>query len=170
MANEVKAALIYVYSGVSIEYVEETNKWRFELRGRERNAESIKQAKEWIDKPEPVKKSSKSFATFKAHMVSRYSFGSLRKERSVVTVTSAAQDFYRGTNTPSAAWIKNEKGERSKESVENIFEISEENAVRWRVYDSLVQEIEKLSKQAANLYTTIKRIDLTPYLDGDENK
>jgi len=169
MSNEIKAVLKLTYDGINIEYLEDLNTWRFELRGRERKAASLKQAKEWIDKPEPVKKPSKSFEAFNAHFVSRYGYGT-KKKRSLVLITSAAQDVYRGTATPSAAWIKNAGGERSKEPVENLFEISEENNKKWNEYDALVASIEKLEKQAANLYESIKRIDLTPYLDGDANK
>jgi len=34
------------YNGIQILYLEDQNKWRFELRGRERKADSLKQAKE----------------------------------------------------------------------------------------------------------------------------
>ena len=63
-SETIKAALTVEYSGITIEYIEDDNKFRFELRGRERKAESLKQAKEWIDKPEPVKKPSKKFERF----------------------------------------------------------------------------------------------------------
>ena len=47
--------LVVTYEGIEIAYIEGSNDWRFELRGRSRRAESLSKAKEFIDK-EPSKK------------------------------------------------------------------------------------------------------------------
>lgn len=168
--SEIKAAFTLEYQGTTIEYIEADNKFRFELRGRERKAESLKQAKEWIDKPEPAKKSSKPFKRFEALFSGAWS-GHDKINRKVVTVTSAAQDTHRGTNTPSAAWILRDGGDnRSKEPVEKLFEINDANTKKWEEYDTLVGEAARLTKKAEALVKTMKRIDLTAYFDGDENK
>jgi len=171
MSEKLKVAFTVTYQDIKIEYLEDVNKWRFELRGRERKAESLTQAKEWIDKPEPAKKASKTFKRFEALFCKGWnSYGTLghdKKDRIVVTVTSAAHDVYRNTNTPSAAWILN-AGERSKEAVEKLFEISDENTQKWERFDALSAQIENLKKEAEKLLKSIKRIDLTGYLDEKE--
>jgi hypothetical protein len=171
MSEELKVGLTLEYGGVKIEYLEDANKWRFELRGRERKAESLQQAKEWIDKPEPTRKPSKTFKRFEALFSGGWtSYGSLghaKENRVVVTVTSAASDVFRGTNTPSAAWILKGK-ERSKEAVGKLFEISQENSEKWKKFDAYKEEIARLEKEATALLKSIKNIDLTGYLDGEE--
>ena len=53
-----------VYQDIAIEYDEQSNAWKFELRGRSRGADSLAKAKEAIDK-EPVEK-RKPFPKFEA--------------------------------------------------------------------------------------------------------
>lgn len=169
MLTELKVGLTTTYNGIVIEYLEDQNKWRFELRGRERKADSLMQVKEWIDKPEPVKKSTKAFKRFEALFAGGWSNSYKKEDRRIVQVTSAAQDMYRGSNVPNAAWIL-KNGERSKESVEKLFEISEANTEKWAQYDATMETVFRLTKQAETLIKSMKRIDLTVYLDGDENK
>ena len=65
MANDMKV----FHDGVEIEYRESDNQWFFELRGRERKADSLKAAKEAIDKPEP--KPKKKFEPIAGWMTER---------------------------------------------------------------------------------------------------
>jgi hypothetical protein len=39
------------HDDITITYDEKDNRWHFELRGRQRSAESLAKAKEFIDKP-----------------------------------------------------------------------------------------------------------------------
>ena len=86
----------------------------------------------------------------------------------VVVVTSVAQDTYRNTNIPCVAWITN-KGERSKVSVENLLEISQDTKNKLAEGNALVAEVERLKKKAEAIFKSIKRVDLSKYVDnGDE--
>ncbi|HXQ38129.1 MAG TPA: hypothetical protein VN843_29260 [Anaerolineales bacterium] len=162
-----KAPLVE-YGGIQILYLEDVNKWRFELRGRERKADSLKQAKEWIDKPEPVKKASKPFERFEAYLDSTDYYGTKRTVE-VVTVTSVAQDTYRGTNIPCVAWIVRQNKERTKVNVEKLFEISEGTKQKLKSVNELFTEAETVKKRAEAVFKSIKRVDLSEYVDnGDE--
>lgn len=156
------------YTGVQILYLEDSNKWRFELRGRERKADSLKQAKEWIDKPAPVKKASKSFERFECYQMDRfYGYGDQQLKVEVVTVTSVAQDTYRGTNC--VAWITNKNGERSKANVDVLFEISEETKKKIAEFNATIKMMTALKEQNAKVLKSVKRVNLEKYVDnGDE--
>jgi hypothetical protein len=58
------AALTVTYHDIEITYREWENDWSFVLRGRERTAPSLKEAKETIDRPAPKK--GKPFQKFEA--------------------------------------------------------------------------------------------------------
>lgn len=169
--DEIKpGAPLVEYKGIQILYLEEPNKWRFELRGRERKAESLKQAKEWIDKPEPVKKSTKSFERFQCYLKDRFfSYGDGKIKVQVVTVTSVAEDDYRRGNLPQVAWITSEKSERSKQNVENLLVIDDDTKKKITEYNAVMETIERLKKEAERVLKSIKRVSLEKYVDnGDE--
>jgi len=167
--SELKVAVTIQYSGVAVEYLEDLNKWRFELRGRERNAESLTQAKEWIDKPEPEKKASKNFKRFDVVHAGRYS-GPHKRNRSVVTVTSIASDRYRNeANNPSTAWVLKANGERAKEGVYTLYPIHETNTKKWEEYDRLTVEGERIEAEKQKVLNSIETLDLKPYLLAEES-
>ena len=169
MATEIKAALTIVHDNITIEYIEADNVFRFELRGRERKAESLTQAKEWIDKPAPVKKPTKKFERFQVVFSGGY-MGYHKRSRSVVTVTSVAEDrYHHDKNNPSAAWVLKAGGERSKESVTHLYPIHPTNTARWGEYDRLISEKERIEKEAEHVLKSIQILDLKPYLLEEES-
>lgn len=165
------AAPFVEYTGVQILYLEDSNKWRFELRGRERKADSLKQAKEWIDKPAPVKKASKAFERFQCYKhADRWGYGDKENKVAVVTVTSVGLDMFRNTNIPCTAWIiEGDNNERSKVNVEVLFEISDDTKKKLADSNALIREAEALKKKADAIFKSIKRVNLEKYVDnGDE--
>lgn len=170
--NEIKAAFTVAYRDVTIEYLEDENKFRFELRGRERKAESLKQAKEWIDKPKPMKKAAKNFKPIQVVFADgTYSDNRYHKKyRKVVTVTSVPADRFRNeANNPSHAWVSHEDNTRSKERSHNLYLIHDTNAKRWEEYDRLVVEGERIEEQKKQVLKTLEAIDLKPYLLPEES-
>ncbi len=172
MSDKIELGAPFVeYSGIQILYLEDTNKWRFELRGRERKADSLKQAKEWIDKPEPVKKASKSFERFECYrVIVQWGYGDLEHKVVIVTVTSVGLDMYRGTNLPCTAWIlEGASKERSKVNVDILLEITEDTKKKLADSNALIKEAEALRKKAEVIFKSIKRVNLGKYVDnGDE--
>lgn len=129
-----------VYGGIEITYDERENVWRFELRGRERSAESLAKAKETIDKPEPNKKAN----TFERRKAYFREYGSFK----VVEVTSVAEPGYRSGDV---FWILNGKN-RSKEAGYKLWEYSAENT-------ATVEQIKSLENQVKNLNEQIKKLE-----------
>ena len=105
--------LVVTYEGIEIAYIEGSNDWRFELRGRSRRAESLSKAKEFIDK-EPSKK--KPFEPFSALVVTRYDNGDFRQ----VQVTSCAgPSRYKGAELE---WWISDNGRREKKAGSDLIE------------------------------------------------
>lgn len=121
------------YGGIKITYDERSNKWMFELRGRERSAESLAKAKEAIDKPEP--KDKKPFTKFEAWFLRMYGCEAKR-----VTVTSVADSTWRdGVHL----WVVDGKG-RSKESASDLYPCSPWN-------DQIIAEMQAIRAQIDDL-------------------
>lgn len=139
-------SVIVEHSGVSIEYDERTNLWRFEHNGRERKVQSLAAAKASIDKPEPKEK--KKFTPIAAWMGDRWG-GTFE----AVTITSVADD-------PRYAWI-NRNGKRSKEQVNQLFAATDENdSLRARIGESRKQ-VKAIEKHIAELYESLTPVDLS---------
>lgn len=119
------------YEGIEIAYDEKANVWRFELRNRQRSAESLAKAKEAIDKPSPEPK--KQFRRVKAWATEGYS----DNRYELVDVTSVA-DGSRVSRTLEV-WISTKDG-RKKKYVSNCFPSNEAN-------DKIVASIKELSGQ-----------------------
>jgi hypothetical protein len=139
------------YSGVEIEYQEETNKWRFELRGREHKTDSLTDAKIAIDKPEPVKKQKfeRIAAWQRSHSWSETIFHK-------VYVTSIAESDYSGR---IQVWVvKDSNGERSKEPSETIIAANAENDMLMIEYSNLDKKIQQAEKRKSNIYKTFDKV------------
>lgn len=111
MRDEIKVE----HRGVEITYDEYADVWKFELRGRERSAKSLKNAKETIDKPEP--KSKKPFTPVKAYYIQSHS-----TSVKAVEITSLAEESGR-----PKAWTKDKHGSREKVSLSDLYEVSAHN-------------------------------------------
>jgi hypothetical protein len=123
----------HTHDGVEITYDEKENRWRFHLRGRERSAESLAKAKEFIDKP-VVEKEEKTFVPIDAWWFS-YSEGPR-----IVKVTSVAE---RGYGSLEYYWIKDGK-DRSKRAAYELYPKTDKN-------DKLVSEVQALDSQLDSL-------------------
>lgn len=117
------------YQGIEINYVEGDNTWRFELRGRDRSAESLAKAKEAIDKQPKEKRTE--FPRFDCYKQQRYEDSGYE----IVTVTSIAEKGYGGEQF----WISNGK-DRSKEQMHSLFPVNEQNT-------ALVEQIKEKEKE-----------------------
>lgn len=135
-----------VHSDITITYNEGENKWTFTLRGRDRSADSLAKAKEFIDKPLPPEK-AKPFEKIPAWFF-RYSSAPKKIE-----VTGIAEG--RGYGGDDKVWIS-EKGVRSKESVR--LAIYPQNPKNDQIVQTIVEKMkqrEKLSEEISNLQRTL---------------
>jgi hypothetical protein len=122
------------YSNIDITYDESANRWRFELRGRERSSESLKKAKEAIDRPANDPSEKPAFIPQQAYYRDCGSavYG-------VVTVTSMAENRY---NTQEY-WIIGSKSRR-KVASHNLFNVSPENTALVAKINETVKAIDDL--------------------------
>lgn len=122
------------HNEIEITYNEDKDRWDFELRGRQRSAESLAKAKEAIDK-EPVEKRKQVFPRFAAYLKKNW------EGYVTVTVTSMADAGYRGG---IYFWIAMKDGTRQKEGAESLFPVNEKNT-------SIIAEIARLDAMVAAL-------------------
>ena len=114
------------YGGIAITYDERDDVWRFELRGRERKADTLAKAKEAIDKPAPQEKTFKPLEAY----VTNYGMAI-----EPATITSIAEPSY----GKFQVWCTI-NGERRKKELSDFFAITPEN-------ESLVVECGELDKK-----------------------
>lgn len=153
------AGIVHTYEGVTITYNESDNNWGLTLRGRDRVADSLKQAKEFIDKP--VKEKAKPFERFEAYKVTGWSGGSIVIKP--VTVTSiAAPSGYR--HSPTEVWVTDEKKERSKCNASDVHPSTSYNVERVQGIEKLCEQIKGLQEQVYKL-----RKELKPYVIPKED-
>lgn len=137
-----RATIKVTYGGVEITYAEFTNQWVFELRGRERKVESLKAAKEAIDKPEPAKKSP--FKRTTAFIVNNAwdDAGFSKVEVTSVAVAAVYESH-------PYLWVVYPNGERKKVSSQIVIENTPENISHmkaWKVIDVEIDERENQQK------------------------
>lgn len=137
----------HTHRGVVITYNENSNRWQFTLRGRDKSAESLSLARAAIDKPEP--KSAKPFAKIEA-----WEYRNDAPER--VTVTGIAEKGWRGM---PEVWIKDAGGNRRKEDPESrIYPATDNNnevfakiTEKYAAIRALDDECSKLRSKLATL-------------------
>jgi hypothetical protein len=140
------------YGGVEITYLEREDKWRFELRGRERSSESLAKAKEAIDRPDPPEK--KPFKRISA-WVNKYS-GFAKVE-----VTSIAESSYGHTQvwvTGTGTGWRHGK-ERSKESASMVYP-SPQNDAKVEEWMALSKQIDTLRERQVKLVKEMKPLEV----------
>jgi hypothetical protein len=106
-----------VHDETTITYNESEDKWEFTLRGRDRSAESLAKAKEYIDKPVPAEK-AKPFEKIPAWLLD-YN----RKPVQVEVTGVAERTRYGGEEE---VWIKS-GATRCKQKVRNIVPSNRKN-------------------------------------------
>ena len=140
--------VVVKYAGVEITYNEDTNRWNFELRGRERNAESLAAAKKAIDAPEPMKKAS--FERIKVYMFERWKADGTGVES--VEVTSVADSRY-GTEV----WIVN-AGRREKVRADAVYVATPENEALINEWKRAREEEKAASRREDGLVRRMKTV------------
>jgi len=155
--NEVKVT----YHDVEITYNEVTDKWLFTLRGREKEAVSLKEAKATIDKP-VSKPKGKPFERVKAVYGSRLD---------PVEITSiAAKSSYRSYGTKDEVRIKHlskgkfhAEGEIAKAAAELCYPLGPDNDSIIFKIGGLIADRDELDKRIDEAFNL-----LTPYKVPDE--
>lgn len=145
--------MIMTYGGVEIKYDEKDNRWKFELRGRERSSESLAKAKEAVDAPEPKDKKDKF------NRVAAFRFGFYNDNAIVGEVTSLAEK--RSSYSRQEVWFVTGTS-RSKESGSKVYPSTVENnalLAEWVVLKQQNTEIlEKMSATVAKMTTVLDQI------------
>jgi len=144
MAQELKTT----YGGVEISYVENRNVWLFELRGRERSAESLAKAKEAIDKPEP--KDKKPFTRVRAHKFAPW------EGWKVLDVTSVAESSYSGVDV----WTTDSKKNRSKISPRQLYADTPSNLEAIKSHQELDRQVEALKTQQLAILSEMEHLKI----------
>lgn len=147
MSNELKT----LYNGIEIEYRDD--KWCFELRGKECQADTLSAAREEIGKPAPKEKNT--FDRIKAYY---WGYGSDKRE--TVSVTSIAMKSHYSSSTE--VWISTSKG-RSKVSAHRVFPVNAYN-------DALIVELKNMdaAKKALEKRIADTEDNLTPFMKCGE--
>lgn len=145
MSGELKTT----HEGIEIAYDEAKSMFVFELRGRERMSATLIDAKEAIDK-EPAQKRKQQFPRFDAYN-NNYRDDSFE----VVTVTSIA-DPERYNNGMVRFWVSDRKGNRSKESSDSLYPVSEENTKIIKLWAEITARIRKLEKERSEIFKKAK--------------
>ncbi len=135
------------YGDVPISYDERNDQWTFTLRGRDRIADSLAKAKEFIDKP--VKESS-SFKRVKA-LYSKY-----QNPLHEVEVTSIAGT---GRGGRLDVWVMDGK-ERSKRTANELFAFTPENLGRAAQIAELDKQIAALEQQKDAIEETLDKLQI----------
>ena len=142
-------AMNETYKGVEIVYSEDTCRFEFELRGKERYAETLTKAKEAIDKPVSGP-AGKKFNPVRAL---------LRRYDSIYpgTITSIAESGY---SSQQVWFVDDENKRRSKESLDSMYEESEGNLQLYKESQALDKEAIALSRKAEARRNSMKRIKI----------
>lgn len=127
-----------VHSDITITYNEGEDKWQFTLRGRDRSAESLAKAKEYIDKPLPPEK-AKPFEKIPGW------FFPYSDKPQKVEITGIAERRYRS----EAVWISI-SGKRQKENINyHVYPSNSKNDTLIEEILAAQKEIEKLQKNVS---------------------
>lgn len=129
-----------IYRDIEIVYVELHDKWNFTVNGRERNSDSLAQAKESIDRSLDYEKKERPWKPFAAY------HQDYNRDFEPVTITSVAD---RGYGSSTYYWISKGK-KRSKESEHELYAATPENEqriTRWRELDKEVDRLEDEKRQ-----------------------
>jgi hypothetical protein len=143
-----------VYSDVEIRYDESSNRWNFELRGRERFADSLKAAKEAIDKPEPVKK--KPFARISAFRTVRWPMRGQSTFEKVEVTSVAARE---GDGPSIQVWVVT-RGSSEKVAANSIYQDTPGNIALMETYVEREKEVERLQAEKTKIEKSLTRIEI----------
>lgn len=146
-----------VYKEVTINYSEDTNRWVFTLRGRERSAESLRLAKEKIDMPAP---SGKPFEKIPAWIDRNGGFTSVIIDSMAEGYEHRRQSY--GRHVPEV-WVSDPENEsRFKEFVTALFAATPENSAAVVVINDMRGRKAQLQRDIEGLIASMERVTLPP--------
>lgn len=137
------------HRGIEISYNETKNTWHFTLRGRDRTAETLANAKAAIDKPDPSGK--KPFERIKAIMT-EYGTNFLEGE-----ITSIAENGY----GRQYVWFTTEPRGRRKELLSLMRADTAENRALMAEALILYDQASKASKKASQIAESMSKVEIT---------
>jgi len=142
------------YHGVIITYSEYQNRWMFELRGRDRETNSLQEARDIIDKPAPAEKVPFTRANV---FVKKYN-GDIPLK---AVITSLAGVRYGGLQV----WVTylNAEGKASRResvSIDSCFLDNEANQAKVAEATKLKAEADALNTTVMGMMRTLKRYEL----------
>lgn len=143
--------LIITHSGIVITYDENGNKFKFELRGRQRSAESLAKARETIDKP-VTEKEEKTFKPVECWHKASYG-----DEFKKVKVTSVAEAL--PYETARNVWIS-DQGVRSKVRSDSIYLITGANNALVERYKKLNDEIAAKAQELRDIVEKLEQLKI----------
>lgn len=132
------------HQGINIVYRESDNKFVFELRGRERSVDSLREAREAINKPAP--KDKKEFKRIDAW------YSSYRERYTKVQVTSIVDGRF------DECWIADGKN-RSKTRLSSVYPCGPKNDEVVAKVNALKDDIQRIEKQIIELEETLKCLE-----------
>jgi len=144
-----------IHNKIEIEYREATNRWHFELRGRQRSAESLVKAREAIDKPVDTKE-EKPFKRIKVYTSGRY-HADYNDSFKLGEVTSIAEPAaYERTQH---VWVTID-GRREKRAAECCFPVTEPNTAIIETLAEKNKEINKLREVAEEIFEKLTKLEV----------
>jgi len=139
-------AVTYSYKNILITYDEDKDVWRFNLRGREKSAKSISNAKAAIDAPPP--ENEKPFERIQCW---HNDYGSGYE---VVTVTSLVEDGY-----SKLGWITRKDKTRSRYRLTDLYPVNEHNDKVIAQLKTMMEEINLLRQKYSKLQDKLTSLD-----------
>ncbi len=140
------------YNETTILYDEENNRWKFELRGRHRSAESLAKAKEFIDKPVNDKE-EKPFTRIAVFAKPKYGYNK-NEMFDIGEVTSVAESSY---GSRKEVWVVVGKT-REKRDADNCYIKNDQNAEIITQIKSFTNQIHALEERRFKLYEKLQPI------------
>lgn len=141
-----KQIIEIVYKGIAITYNEDDEVYSCEIADYTSKRQSLKSLKQLIDKHI---KTEDSFVPVKAYM---FTYDS---PKTVFVVSHIVSTSY-----GNRVWIKDEKGKRTKEDIERLYEWNKENELIFKKADKLESEIDKLRDEKEKLLKSLKHFKI----------
>ena len=139
-----------VHSDTTITYNEREDKWQFTLRGRDRSADSLAKAKEYIDKPVAAEK-AKPFEKIDAW------FFEYTDDPKKVQVTGIAESRY--SSSPEV-WINSKEGRKRVQVRYKLFVANEQNDTTVGQMVARKNQIDLLRKEISNLKEKLIQLEI----------
>lgn len=141
--------IVITYNGIPITYCEKANEWAFTLRGRDRVAESLAQARKTIDRPS---RTEKEFEPFDAVCVA---YGMMEK---IVVLGMAVA---RPNMTPEL-WVRPEGvcGSAARRRVRDVIRWTNEVAARFAEWQQLSAEVRRARDRQKEIITHLRPVNV----------